>query len=281
MLAIALAGLSGVVWGVGDFSGGKAAQSASAPTVVWLSKLVSVPVLAAYVIVLWAPPQAGALAWGGVAGAFGVVGMITFYRALAAGAMTVVAPVAAVTTAVVPVAVGLAGGERPPAIQLGGVLCALVAIALVSLAPPRPGEAVVVTRALLGLAFASGLAFALFFVFLARAGQAGAAGLWPIVGSQSSALLLGGLFLVVTRPGGWPRGVGLRWAIAAGVIDMSANALYLLATREGDLSLVAPLGALYPVSTVVLAVIIDRERLRPIQAAGLVLALAALVLVSR
>ena len=67
----------------------------------------------------------------------------------------------------------------------------------------------------------------------------------------------------------------------AGPFDITANALYLVATRAGDLSVVAPLAALYPVSTVVLAMVIDRERLRPVQALGLVLAVVALVLVSR
>ncbi len=282
MLAVALAGLSGLVWGVGDFAGGKASQRAAAPAVAWLSKLLSLPLLAAYLVLLAAPLYPAALAWGAAAGVFGMAGMMLFYRALSTGAMTIVAPVTAVTSAVIPVVVGLAAGERPPAPQLAGVLCALVAIALVSLAPSRPGERAAATPSLLGLAVASGVGFALFFVLVARAGAVpgGEAGLWPILGSQASALLVGGLFLLVTRAAAWPQRAGLGWVVVAGVFDMTANALYLLATRSGELSLVAPLAALYPVSTVVLALIIDRERLRRLQVAGLVLAVAALVLVS-
>ena len=100
-----------------------------------------------------------------------MVGLVLFYRALSQGAMTVVAPVTAVTSAAIPVVVGLAAGERPPLHQLVGVGCALLAIALVSLAPPPPGERIVVTPALVGLAVASGSGFAMFFVFMARAGQ--------------------------------------------------------------------------------------------------------------
>jgi len=281
VLFVALAGLSGLVWGFGDFAGGKAAQGAGALPVTWLSKMVSLPLLALFVALMYQPIDPTSVGWGAFAGCFGVLGAILFYRALAQGAMTVVAPVTAVTSAAIPVVVGLISGERPPPLQLVGVVCALAAIALVSLAPPRPGERVIVTARLVGTAVLSGVGFALFFVFVARAGDVAAdPGLWPIAASQSGALLLSGLLLVITRPGNWPRGISLRWTVVAGPLDMSANVLYLLATRQADLSLVAPLAALYPVTTVILAMIIDHERVRSLQIAGLVLALAALLLVA-
>ena len=87
--------------------------------------------------------------------------------------------------------------------------------------------------------------------------------------------------MLVRPPGGRPQGRALAWTLVAGPFDMTANALYLEATRSGDLSLVAPLAALYPVSTVILALVVDRERLRVLQLCGLGLALVALVLVSR
>jgi drug/metabolite transporter (DMT)-like permease len=85
---------------------------------------------------------------------------------------------------------------------------------------------------------------------------------------------------MLARPGGLPRGAALGWTMVAGPCDMTANALFLLSTRGGDLSIVAPLAALYPVTTVILALIIDHERLRGVQVAGLAFAVAALVLVS-
>jgi uncharacterized membrane protein len=85
---------------------------------------------------------------------------------------------------------------------------------------------------------------------------------------------------VLTRPTRRPRGASFRWTVVAGPFDMTANALYLLATRTGALSIVAPLAALYPVTTVLLALLVDRERLRLLQIVGLVLAGMALVLVS-
>lgn len=292
MLFVALAGLSGLVWGVGDFAGGKATQRADALPVVWLSKLISLPLLALYLVLLPSPLDGGSLAWGALAGTFGAVGVVVFYRALSAGAMTVVAPVTSVTSAVIPVVVGLASGERPGALSLTGITCALLAIALVSLAPPRPGVVSVVTGRLVGLAVVSGVGFALFFVFLARANDAagGNPGLWPIGSAQLAALALTAALLLGARARGragtsvgrrWPRGRTLAWAAVAGPFDMSANALFLVATRYGDLSLVAPLAALYPVTTVLLALAVDGERLRPLQVVGLVLALGALLLVSR
>ena len=291
MLFVVLAGLSGLVWGVGDFAGGKATQRAGSLPVVWLSKLISLPLIALYLVLLPAPVHVGSLGWGGLAAVFGSIGVIVFYRALSAGAMTVVAPIASVTSAVIPVVVGLASGERPGALALVGVTCALLAIALVSLAPPRPGVVSVVTGRLVGLAVASGVGFALFFVFLARANIAagGDAGLWPIASAQLAALVITGALIIGARVRSgppapdrrWPRGRSLVWTAVAGPFDMSANALYLVATRYGDLSLVAPLAALYPVTTVLLALAVDHERLRALQVVGLALALGALLLVSR
>jgi drug/metabolite transporter (DMT)-like permease len=283
VLSVALAALSGLIWGVGDFSGGKATQRAAVLPVVWVSKLVSLPLLAIYLVATYVPVTPIGLAWGGLAGIAGVVGLVLFYRALSAGAMTVVASVTGVTSAAIPVVVGLVAGERPSPSRLLGVGCALLAIALVSLAPHPAGRRQVVSRRLVAAALGAGTSFALFFILLAVAGKAAGSsvGLWPIAGSQLSSVVILALLLMMTRPGPWPHQATLGWTIVAGPCDMTANVLYLLATRGGDLSIVAPIAALYPVTTVILALIIEHERLRGIQVAGLVLALAALVLVSR
>jgi drug/metabolite transporter (DMT)-like permease len=281
VLNVALAFLSGLIWGVGDFAGGKATQGAAALPVVWVSKLVSLPLLAIYLVATYVPVTPIGLAWGAMAGVAGLVGLVLFYRALSAGAMTVVAPVTGVTSAAIPVVAGLVWGERPSGARLLGVGCALLAIALVSIAPHAPGRPQVVSWRLVAVALGSGIGFGLFFILLAVAGDAaGSAGLWPIAASQLSALIIGGLLILMARPGPWPRHAGLRFTMLAGPCDMTANALFLLATRGGDLSIVAPLAALYPVTTVILALLIDHERLRGIQVAGLAFAVAALVLIS-
>ena len=281
MLSVVLAALSGLVWGVGDFAGGKASQRANALPVTLVSKINCLPFLAVFLIVLFVPVVPASLPWGAAGGACGVLGLVLFYRAMSGGAMTVVAPVAAVTSAVLPVITGLIAGERPGLVRLLGIGCALVAIALVSLAPSPPGPERLVTPRLLAQAALSGSAFGLFFICLDRAGTYGNPGLWPILASQLAGIAAVGLLVAIRRPGGWPRGRALAWTLVAGPFDITANALYLVSTQLGDLSVVAPLAALYPVSTVVLAMLIDRERLRPVQALGLVLAVVALVLVSR
>lgn len=282
MLNVALAVLSGLVWGVGDFAGGKATQRAAVLPVVWISKLVSLPLLAIYLVATYVPMTPIGLAWGGMAGVAGFVGLVLFYRALSAGAMAVVAPITGVTSAAIPVVVGLLGGERPSGARLIGVGCALLAIALVSISPRPPGQRQIVNSRLVIAALGAGGGFALFFILLALAADAanGSVGLWPIAGSQLSALIICGLMLLMTRPGPWPRQAALGFTMVAGPCDMSANALFLLASRGGDLSVVAPLAALYPVTTVILALIVDRERLRSVQIAGLAFAVASLVLVS-
>lgn len=281
MIAIVMAALSGLVWGTGDFAGGKASQKAPALNTVVLSKAASLPLLGLYLMLVPGTLRAATFGWGLVAGVCGVLGMIIFYRALAGGAMAVVAPISAVTSALVPLVVGLLTERMPGPLALVGAVCAIVAIALVSLAPSREGASI--NARLVLMALASGSGFGLFFVFLNKAGDAagGHAGLWPVLGAHTASLLLGGALMLRRRPPSiLPRGATAAWTVGAGVLDMTANVLYLVAVQRGLLSIVAPVASLYPVTTVLLAMLIDRERMRPIQLAGLGLAATALVLVA-
>lgn len=286
MLAVVLAAASALIWGTADYSGGRSSRSLPALRVAVVSKLFSMPAMAVCLVLIPGRPTAAALLWGTAAGMVGLVALVLFYGALSAGAMSVVAPVSAVTTAVLPFVVGLLTGDRPGTMALIGVLCAALAIALVSLAPSRPAEGVVRSRAtpaLVGRAMAAGVGFGSFFVLLDLGGGTGT-GLWPVAADQVAALVVGAAVLAV-RPGGSSapgrlRGSLLGWLAAAGVLDVVAGALYLVAVHDGLLSIVAPVAALYPVSTVLLALVLDRERVRPVQVAGLGLAVAALVLVA-
>jgi drug/metabolite transporter (DMT)-like permease len=287
MIAVVLAAISGLVWGTGDFAGGKASQRAPALDTVVLSKAASLPLLGLFLVLVPGMLRPATFGWGMVAGVCGVLGMIIFYRALAGGAMAIVAPVSAVTSALVPLVVGLLTEQMPGTTALVGAACAILAIALVSMAPSR--EVSKVSTRLVLMALASGSGFGLFFVFLNRAGDAagGHAGLWPVLGAHTASLILGGALMAHRRRAATskhapllPHGATLALTIAAGVLDMTANALYLMAVQRGLLSIVAPVASLYPVTTVLLAMLIDRERMRPIQLAGLGLAATALVLVA-
>jgi drug/metabolite transporter (DMT)-like permease len=273
VVPILLAALSAAVWGVGDFSGGKATQTSRALVVTVLSQLASLPVLALCVALIGGRgPSLGAVGWGALGGSVGFIGILLLYHGLSQGAMAVFAPISAVTTAVVPLGVGLALDRTPPPLALAGAGCAVVAIALVS-RTRGDGRA---TPQIVAPALAAGLCFGLFFVIIGRVGPD--AGMWPLVGVRAGSLGCGLLAVARTRVPLRLDPTARRWTLVAGPMDVLANAMYLLAAARGSLALMAPIGALYPVSTVLLALAVDRERVAPAQIAGLGFAATALVL---
>ena len=274
VLSIVLAATSAAVWGTGDFCGGRASRRADALAVTLLSQLAGLPVLAVCLALVGGTPTVGAMSWGAVAGVAGFVGIVLLYRGLAQGAMALFAPVTAVTAAVVPLVVGLFVERVPSPLALAGAVCAIAAIGLVSL---TGGRARVNPRLVL-LALASGVMFGVFFTLLGRAGGV-EAGLWPVIGVRAGSIAAGLIVAARLRTSLRMTGPALRWTLVAGPLDILANVLYALAAARGALSVVAPISALYPVSTVLLALTVDRERLRPVQFAGLGLAATALVLV--
>ncbi len=221
---------------------------------------------------------ARAWVWGAAAGAAGAVGIAFLYRGLARGRMSVVAPITAVVSVTIPVAVGLGLGERPTGVQLAGVAAAVLAVTLVSTAP-EPGAQRRASGSTGVLdALASGVGIGLFLVALSRTGEA--SGPWPLVASRLASLVIFGVAMAVARHGLRPeRGTG-GLVVGAGVLDVTANLLYLLGTRAGLVSIVAALTSLYPAATVLLARAVLKERLSVWQLAGLAVALAGVVLIS-
>jgi drug/metabolite transporter (DMT)-like permease len=277
-VAVLLALVSAVVYGASDFLGGLASRRAPVFGVVALSQVIG---LAALVVLLpWLGGDASTadLAWGAAAGLAGATGLVVFFRTLARAVMSVVAPVTAVTAAAVPVAVGLLGGERVGPWASAGIVLALVAIVLVSaengLAELRRARATG-----LGSALLAGAAFGLFFVLLDRTSED--SGLTPLVPARIASVTF---VLLVAAIGRRPLRVGraaLPLVALSGVGDMTANALFLLATQQGgQLAVVGVLASLYPVSTVVLAQVVLRERLVAVQVGGLTMAVAAVVLIT-
>lgn len=215
-----------------------------------------------------------ALAWGMVAGLGGGTGVLLLYRGLARGRMSVVAPITGVEAAVIPVVFGLIAGERPSTGAMVGIALALVAVVLVSSSASTSGGD---GGAGLPEALGAGLAFGIFFIALDRGGSD--TGIWPLVGARISSISLVLIVAAVARvklkppPGSMP-------AIAAtGVLDVTANLFYLVAVRQGLLSLVAVLTSMYPAATVALARVFLKERLAPLQLVGIALALIAVILI--
>jgi uncharacterized membrane protein len=220
-------------------------------------------------------PSLRAVAWGLASGLAGGAGTLVLYRGLARGQMSVVGPLSAVGAAVVPVAAGVALGERPSLLSVAGVLVALPAIVLVAASGSVRGK--LGAGLLDGLA--AGLAFGILFIGLAQAGQH--AGLWPVASEQTGALLITLAVAVKTRE---PLRIPLRAAglpVLVGASGMAATLAYFYATHFSMLAIAAVLVSLYPGVTVLLARTLLHERFTPAQRAGLglcALAIAAIAL---
>jgi drug/metabolite transporter (DMT)-like permease len=285
-MAAFLALASALTYGVGDFFGGLSARRLPSAAVVLRTHAAGLVGLLALVPLVSATTPAGRdLALGSAGGIAGATGVLLFYWLMARGAMSIVAPITAVLAAVVPVLVGMGGGERPSAIALVGIPLALVAVAMLAREPGarREDEAGGLTPIQLAAALGAGLGFGLYFVALDMTSDD--SGLWPVVSGRVTSVTLFGLIALVSaaaRVGdGRARRGGLPAMLAAcGLLDAWANALFLLATHHGMLTLVAVIGALYPASTVLLARAVLGERLGRPQLGGVALAAAAVTLVT-
>jgi drug/metabolite transporter (DMT)-like permease len=276
-VAVVLALASALVYGAADFCGGMASRRATAFVVVALSQAAGLVALLAVLPVVGGSPTSADLAWGAAAGLAGSGGLVLFYRALAAGVMSVVAPVTALTAAAVPVLVGLVLGERLAPWAAVGIALALVAVVLVAAEGGLPTVRTARSAGLLP-ALAAGLGFGVFFVLLDRTSPEST--LWPLLASRSVSVVLVLVLGLAVRASLRIHGRTTMLVVLAGVLDMAANALFLVATQQGQLAITGVLASLYPVSTVVLAQMVLRERLVRVQVAGLATAAVAVVLIS-
>ena len=305
MLAIALALGASVCWGSGDFLGGLTTRRASLWAVIVGSQAVGLAG-AALVTLLAGHGWPGLHAvWpvllGGVAS---VVAISCFYKALAIGSMSIVAPISA-TNAAIPFLVGLAAGERPGGVQLAGVVLAAAGVLLVASERARPGDTIGAAalpnepavepqaltpngaprlvsrpnqRRAIMLALVAAVAMGLVLVGYDATARHDA--LWAMLGGRlSSAVVFTAVFLVL-RPRVEMRRSALPFIVAVGLLDTGANGLFALATTQGYLSLVSVLGAIYPVVTVLLAYGLLRERIAPHQMVGAVGTLAGIALIA-
>jgi drug/metabolite transporter (DMT)-like permease len=329
MLGIALALGASLCWGSGDFLGGFSTRRASLWAVIIGSQAVGL--VGAALVTLgtghgWPGFQAvWPVVLGGIAS---VVAISCFYKALAIGTMSIVAPISA-TNALIPFAVGIAAGERPAPLQLAGVVLAAVGVILVAVEPARHGETVGVAalpgepavepdearslfrrnevlvpapapgipvaavprpggasprpsrsaqRSAILLALLAAVCMGL--VLVGYDATARYDPLWAMLaGRISSAAIFAVLFLAL-RPHVKVERSAVPFIVAVGILDTGANGLFALATTEGYLSLVAVLGSLYPVVTVLLAFGVLRERIAPHQMAGAAATLAGVALIA-
>jgi drug/metabolite transporter (DMT)-like permease len=266
--------LSALTWGAGDFNGGLAVKRSNPYGVVAVAHSLSLALLLVLIAILGEPlPPLQDWLWGGAAGLTGGIGLLLLYRALAEGRMSVAAPVSALLAAALPVCVGVLQDGNPGAWVLLGFLLALAAVWLVS-----GGEGLRLRIADLRQPALAGIAFGAFFIFLERASQVSL--WWPLVAIRivSVSSLLG--FAILTRQPWLPKRESLVPILLSSVLDTLGNASYAMSARTGRLDVAAVLGSLYPGATVLLAWVFLKERITRVQTIGILLALAAIVLLT-
>ena len=271
---ILLGAASAVAWGTGDFAGGLAARRAGGMLVTGGAQVVGfLLLLVAAVVLRPEPPTLSTLLLGAVGGVAGGLGLAALYRGLGLGAMGLVSAVSGVGGVLIPLAVGtLMWGSPVQPVQLAGVGCALVAIAAASGATTRGVDRDAV---LLGLAAALG--FGLWFVFLDRAAEQSQ--LWALVASRGSASLVVGGSALIAGDRSQLRAVAPLVGLA-GLLDVAANGMVVLAFATIPVGIAAALSGTYPLATMILARILLGEALPRLGLVAVALAVTGIGLIS-
>jgi drug/metabolite transporter (DMT)-like permease len=273
-VAIVLALLSALAYGISDFLGGIFSKTASSWQVAVVGQSSSTVTNAAAGLVVGGSPQGSDWVWGALAGLGGGFGVVFLYRGLAGARMGVVAPLSAVGSALVPVAVGLVTGDRPSMLAVIGIVCAFPAMYLISMVVDEdPAHRGGVVDGIL-----AGLGFGALFACLGQMHHD--AGLMPLAVAQGFSVLAVIATALLLRQAWVPRGRAPFRAVVMGPLGATALGAFTYATHHGLLSVVSVIAALYPAGTVVLATVVLREKIQPWQGAGLALAVAAVSLVA-
>lgn len=293
--------LSSMLYGIADFLGGMGSRRGPAVTVTAWFQVVGLLFLVGYAGFAPGVTRQVDLLWGGASGIAGGLGVLLLYRALASGVVSTAAPLISMIALTVPVAAGLARGERPGLLPLLGVVAGAIAVVLIAAHGETPAEGDAVagegaadgagrgiapatkpgksTFATLAPAVASGICIGFFLVFLGQV-QPGAGG-WPLVSGRAMATLTLFAMLFASRAPLVAPAATRPFIAGAAVTDVSANVLYLLAVQRAPMSLIATLVSLAPATTVVLAQLVLRERLAPPQKVGVAVAFVAVVLLAQ
>ena len=281
MIGIALAFGSAAAWGCGDFISGLMSRRLPVLTVLLVTQAAGVPLMLVAALVNGVPADWSFVPLGCLAALGGLTGLGALFRGMSVGAMSLVAPLSA-TGAAIPVLVGMVTGEAPTATQGAGVLLALIGVMLASRQSGESDE----TRggrlaAGAGYGLIAALGFGAFYVVL-RAASAAAGGdpFWPVVAARTTGTMILLLVVAVVRPSlaVTPPNVGAL--IAAGALDVGANALYAAASVTGIGPLAAVLSSLFPITTIALARLFLHERLARSQSLGVVSALLGVALIA-
>jgi drug/metabolite transporter (DMT)-like permease len=280
MIAVVVGVTSALIFGAADFLGGLGSKRIAAIRVTAIAAATGLALLLIgllFVPSAWSP---SAIALGALSGVTGAVAISLLYACLAIGPMSILSPVTAVVSAIVPLSVGVALGDSLGPLDAVALGLALVAVVLVGFVPEK--GAVRPSVAGLAMAVGSGAAIGAFLVIISLTPDD--SGLVPLVMNRSvnTVIMLGVVAFVALRRGKDARGwrAGVPFALACGVVDAVANVGLLLGLRLGELSIMSVLTALYPAGTIILAALVLRERIAPVQYVGLALAITAAALLA-
>jgi drug/metabolite transporter (DMT)-like permease len=272
--ALALALGASLAWGVSDFVGPLVARTLGSIRVLFWGQVGGLVAIAVAVGIRGELPHDRRILLAAPAALAGTLGLWAYYRGIAAGAISVVAPIAG-ASAVIPVVVGFTTGDSPSATQIAGIACALVGVVLASLEPQEGTRRV---AAGVGLALLAAIGFGCYFPPMHVAGKADF--WWASVIFRATALLVIATVVAVQKPSLRVRGRELAIVVAVGVGDTVGNVLFAASSGHGLVSLTAVLASLYPIVTVLLAAAVLGEQTAPAQRAGIGLTLAGVVLIS-
>jgi len=262
-----------LVWGAGDFGGGLLSRRSPVYGVVLVSQVTGMVMVGAIAVALGETIPAGPdLVICLVAGALGALGITMLYRGLAIGRMGIVAPVTGVLAAVIPVVAGFATEGVPGPVVLAGIVIAVVAVVLVSRVADESGGREGLSEALI-----AGTTIGLFGVAIAQLSEGNVFSALTVIRLIQGVLVAGAVLVLRAA---WRPGASILPAlIAIGLLDTAGNAFYLLAVQTGQLAIASVLSAMYPVATVVLAMVVLREPITRDHTVGIVLAGIAIALI--
>jgi uncharacterized membrane protein len=272
---VLLGAISSLLYGVADFIGGEGARKVTAATFVLWAAVFSFPLMVMISIIVGGNAGTSDYVFGTLAGMSGAVGLVLLFAGLAVGRAAVVAPTAAAIGAVIPVVVGIIGGDRPSPLAWFGVALAIPAIVLSAWAAEEEGF----SQGGFAHGFAAGICFGGFAIFIGMTDDG--SGLLPLAAAR------GGMILVIVGlsvVGAWKiqrlSKAPLPLVLSNSVMDVTANIALLLALRAGSFSLGVVAASLYPAVTVTLARVVNKEALRRRQIAGIAVTLVALALIA-
>jgi drug/metabolite transporter (DMT)-like permease len=273
-VAIVLSLVSALAYGVSDFLGGIFSKRVSPWQIAVVGQTSSGVFALLAALVVGGSPTTHDLAFGALAGVGGGFGVAFLYRGLSTARMGVVAPLSAIGTALIPVAVGVATGDRPSTTVVIGIVLAFPAIALIS----RVADSDASHRGGVLDGSLAGVGFGLLFVSFGQIGDQ--AGLLPLAVGQAASVASVVATATALRHAWLPRSRQAWSAVVMGPLSVIAQGAFIYAAHHGLLSVVSVISSLYPAGTVLLAAVVLREKILRWQAVGLVTAAAAVALVA-